>query len=104
VSAVGQTRRGEANNCEALASYKCQILRCDSVCFPATPFSILPPISAFLSRRSLARRRISISVFQEVIEREAVIFARKTENKEEEGEARNDVAAKVEERVVQKMA
>ena len=46
----------------------------------------------------------SISAFQEAIEREAVIFARKTENKEEEGEARNDVAAKVEERVVQKMA
>ena len=46
----------------------------------------------------------SISAFQEVIEREAVIFARKTENKEEESETRNHVAAKVEERVVQKMA
>jgi len=41
---------------------------------------------------------------QEVIEREAIIFARKRENKEEEREARNHVAAKVEERVVQKMA
>ena len=47
---------------------------------------------------------ILTSAFQEVIEREAVIFARKRENKEEEREARNDVAAKVEERVVQKMA
>jgi len=54
--------------------------------------------------RITTRLCLDISAFQEVIEREAVIFARKRENKEEEREARNDVAAKVEERVVQKMA
>ena len=41
---------------------------------------------------------------QDLIQRKAVFFARKTKNKKEQGKPRNDVAAEVEQRVVQKMA
>lgn len=40
---------------------------------------------------------------QDLIQRKAVFFARKTKNKKEQGKPRNDVAAEVEQRVVQKM-
>src|SRR6476646_2223089 len=41
---------------------------------------------------------------QDLIQRKAVFFARKTKNKKEQGKPRNDMAAEVEQRVVQKMA
>ena len=39
-----------------------------------------------------------------MIQREAVVFTRTPQNKEQKGEARDDVPAEVEERVVQEMA
>ena len=41
---------------------------------------------------------------QDLIQRKAVFFARKTKNKKEQGKPRNDVAAEVKQRVVQEMA
>src|SRR4030095_3211818 len=67
------------------------MLRCDPVLSRAGQFG----------QRALFFARV---LCQNVIQRKAVFFARKTKNEKEQGKPRNDMAAEIEQRVAQKMA